>query len=272
MDSTRRGFIAGSTLLVAGGGWAAAPGFRDGKAPTTKAESDALDQQMGRGTFTCVRTPESGDGPFYYESSLRRRDITEGRRGLPLKLGVRVLNATMPGNACAPLAGAIVDVWHADADGMYSNVGSDLQNEGTIGKTFMRGHQVTDANGYVEFDTVVPGWELVLTPMPHGAVLRTTHVHVKVFHDHKISTTQLYFPDPFLDQLYASVDPYRTHAQMTVPGGPGPFKRIRNTEDIVFTGDQSTPLPVERRGNGVTAVATIGLVTLGSRGVAPLFR
>ena len=81
----------------------------------------------------------------------------------------------------------MVDIWHADADG-FVNVGADLQEEDTVGRTFFRGHQVTDAMGMVEFESVVPGWEIGRN------VARTTHVHVKVFHENKIATTQLYFP------------------------------------------------------------------------------
>lgn len=275
MDRTRRDFIASTaafaaTTLTADFAQSADVLPRDGRAAITKAESDAMDVAISKGGFTCVRTAESGDGPYYYESSLRRRDVTEGRRGLPLKLGVRVLNATAPAIGCSPLAGAIVDLWQADADGMYSNVGSDLQNENTIGKTFMRGHQVTNAEGYVEFDTVVPGWELVASPL--RVISRATHIHLKVFHEHKIATTQIYLPDAFLDEVYASVDPYRKHGEMTAPGAKGTFKRIRNTEDMVFNGDASKPVEIQRVGKGVTAQASIGIVTLGGRGVAPLFR
>jgi hypothetical protein len=83
--------------------------------------------------YTCVRMLEANDGPFYYESSPRRRDITEGRKGTRLRLIVNVANASPIGTACAPLENAVVDVWHADADGMYSNFGSDVQNVDTRG-------------------------------------------------------------------------------------------------------------------------------------------
>ena len=64
---------------------------------------------------------------------------------MPLKLRITVASALRPGDACPPLSDAVVDIWHADADGLYSNVGADLQTENTVGQTFMRGHQVTDA-------------------------------------------------------------------------------------------------------------------------------
>jgi protocatechuate 3,4-dioxygenase beta subunit len=275
MSHSRRTFITGAAALAASqaAGCAAgdAPPAWDGRSAITKAELDGMAAAIVGGRLTCVRTPSAAEGPFYYTSSPARRDIAEGRGGLPLRLGIRIANATRPGeSSCAGLAGAVVDVWQADADGLYSNVGADLQTVATIGETFMRGHQATDAEGYVEFDTVVPGWELV--PSGGRNVIRTTHIHVKVFHEHQIATTQLYFPDEFLDELYASVDPYLSHRQMTAPGAGGWFDRIRNDQDEIFLADQSAPMPVERRGDVVVAEAVIGLVTLGSRGAPPLFR
>ena len=62
------------------------------------------------------------------------------------------------------LENAIVDVWHADAGGDYSGVGS-LQ-----GETFLRGIQTTDANGDAAFTTIFPGWYRGRAP----------HIHFKV--------------------------------------------------------------------------------------------
>jgi protocatechuate 3,4-dioxygenase beta subunit len=124
----------------------------------------------------------------------------------------------------------------------------------------------------VEFDTVVPGWELVTVPPPLNVVIRTTHIHVKVFHENQVLTAQLYFPDEFIDELYASVDPYRNNHQMTAPGADRSFDRIRNGEDRVFLAEQSAPMQIERQGDVVVAQATIGVVSVGARGVEPLFR
>lgn len=276
MDKDRRGFItatvAAAASQLAGIGEGAEQGMRDGRKATTKQEQLDISRSRNNGHYTCVRTLESNDGPFYYESSLRRGNITEGRKGVPLRLRIQVANALIPGNSCSPLPGAVVDVWQADADGMYSNVGGDIQNEATLGQTFMRGHQLTDANGFVEFETVMPGWELVSVPPPANAVLRATHIHVKVFQDYKIAATQLYFPDEYLDELYNTVEPYRRHQRMTAPGASGDFGRIRNTQDTAFLADRSKPMEIKRHDDGIFAEATIGIVTLGAKGVAPLFR
>ena len=252
------------------------PSGLDGRSPITRREMDELKAKMGGGHLTCIRTPESNDGPYYYTSSPARRNITEGRKGMRLRLGVTVANADagagVAGSACTPLPGAVVDVWHCDADGMYSNVGGDLQNVNTVGQTFMRGHQATDKSGYIDFDTVVPGWELIGDPQPAHVVVRATHIHVKVFQENKVATTQLYLPDWFLDELYASVDPYRTHRKMTSPVMAQAYERTSNGDDKIFLEDQSKPMEIRREGDGIFAQATIGINTLGSRGVPSLFR
>jgi protocatechuate 3,4-dioxygenase beta subunit len=270
VNRDRRRFVTTTATLaavqLAGVGLAEAQSRRNGRAPVTGATIDSLAAQRKTGRFTCVRTPESNDGPYYYRSSPQRRAIAEGRSGVPLKLRIIVAGALRPGDSCPPLSNAVVDIWHADADGMYSNVGADLQTVNTVGQTFMRGHQVTDATGQVEFDSVMPGWEIGRN------VVRATHVHVKVFHENKIVTAQLYFPNEYLDELYANVDPYRTHRQMTAPGTDKLVNRLRNEEDVVFLADHSTPMPIRREANVVIAEAMIGISTLGSLGVDPLFK
>ncbi len=276
MNRSRRQFISWTTLIgigqVAGIDLAAEVAEKDARRAITRQELDDLNNGLTSGRLTCVRTSESDNGPYYYPSSPARRNIAEGRAGIPLRLGITVANATLPGSKCAALPDAVVDIWHADADGMYSNVGSDLQNLDTTGETFMRGHQVTDRDGYVEFDTVVPGWELVSVPPPANMVVRATHIHVKVFQEDNVVTTQLYLPDEFLDGLYASVEPYRTHRVMTAPRLQQAVGRIHNGEDHIFVREQSKPLEIRREGTGVFAQATIGVVTLGSRGLPSLFR
>jgi protocatechuate 3,4-dioxygenase beta subunit len=276
MDPSRRRFVNGTALVgvsqMAGSSWAAEPARSLVHTPVTKRELDQLDYEQARGHFTCVRTPESDEGPFYYESSPARRDITDGRKGLRLRLGITVANATIAGRTCAPLPDTVVDVWHTDADSLYSNVGPDLQSVDTTGQTFMRGHQITNRDGYVEFASVVPGWEIVAVPPPENVFLRTTHIHVKIFREHKVATTQLYLPDEFLDELYASVDPYRKHRQMTAPGLGRYFDRIRNGQDAIFNDEKSKPLEIRREGAGIFAHATIGIVASGSHGVRSLFR
>jgi protocatechuate 3,4-dioxygenase beta subunit len=141
--------------------------------------------------------PELTEGPYYLDVDLVRRDITEGRPGMPLDLRVNVVDA----EACEPIEGAAVELWHCDAGGAYSGV------EGTEGETFCRGVQTTDAGGAAEFRTVFPGWYTG----------RAVHIHVKVAADgDQTHTGQLFF-DPAVTSAVYATEPYAERGEQDVP-------------------------------------------------------
>jgi protocatechuate 3,4-dioxygenase beta subunit len=133
------------------------------------------------GAQTLPATPECTDGdkptlrqsegPFYTPKSPQRWDLVEaGMKGPVITVSGRVMT-----RSCRPVAGALVDVWQADADGEYDNEGFRL-----------RGHVFTDAEGRYRFRTVVPA----------SYPGRTRHIHVKVqAPKQRVLTTQLYFPN-----------------------------------------------------------------------------
>ncbi len=134
---------------------------------------------------TCTVTAEQTEGPFYFDVDRIRSDIRDDREGAELRLGVRVRDAS----DCTAIPDAVVDVWHCDAEGSYS----------AVGETYLRGAQVTNAEGVVEFTTVYPGW------YPG----RTIHIHAKVHLDREtVLTTQLYFDDAFSARVFAGDDAY----------------------------------------------------------------
>src|SRR4051812_24855877 len=104
---------------------------------------------VASGAVRCVLTPELTEGPYYIAGEKVRRDITDGRPGTRLMLRTTVVDAS----TCKAIRGAAVDVWHADASGVYSGFG-----DGAASQTFMRGVQKTDARGLAVFKTVYPGW------------------------------------------------------------------------------------------------------------------
>jgi protocatechuate 3,4-dioxygenase beta subunit len=275
MGFDRRIFLRGAGAIVGcalgRAGLAEAAEVRSGRAATTRKEWEALVGAAGQANFNCVPTAEILEGPFYYESSPLRSAIAERHQGERVRLGITVAGMILP-NRCMPLTGAIVDIWQTDGVGLYSNVGPDLQNVDTVGQSFLRGHQVTDENGYVEFDTLVPGWEIMAAPPPLHVALRTTHVHVKVFHEREVLTTQLFFPDALLDDLYANVEPYKSHRAMTAPGLSRPDERIANGKDRFYLESNSQPVSVAREHGVLVAKATIGVMSQGNLGIKPLFR
>jgi protocatechuate 3,4-dioxygenase beta subunit len=162
--------------------------------PGCAADDEAAGTTVSSATTTaassspdCVLTPELTEGPYYLDLDRVRSDIAEGKDGLPFDLRVLVVDA----EACEPIKDAAVDIWHCDAGGAYSGV------EGDSG-TFLRGIQMTDADGAAQFRTIFPGWY-------QG---RAVHIHLKV-HLGGVDTFtgQLFFDDATLDAVYAR-EPY----------------------------------------------------------------
>lgn len=147
------------------------------------------------GSNVCILTPEVTEGPYYFDPKLVRRDIRENRAGVPTVLRLQVFGAS-----CAPIEDARVDVWHCDALGVYSSFGGDSGQVSEKGETFLRGTQMTDAYGRVDFLTIYPGWY-------RG---RTTHIHFKAFVDQaNVLTGQIFFPDALSEYLYLNVPAYK---------------------------------------------------------------
>jgi len=124
-------------------------------------------------------TPRQIEGPYYTPQTPRRSNLIDGLPGEILVLEGRVLST-----ACQPVAGAIVDLWSCDAQGVYDNTGFKL-----------RGHQITNALGWYRFETLMPG------AYGNSSFRRTPHLHVKIQPPaSSLLTTQLYFPDQPLNQ------------------------------------------------------------------------
>jgi protocatechuate 3,4-dioxygenase beta subunit len=213
-----------TTLVRAGGLAAAALG----------ASSLAADAAEGgeQSALACVLSPELTEGPYYIEDMKVRRDITEGLPGAPLSLRLSVLDAT----SCKPIKGASVDIWHASAGGKYS--GEEANN--TVGRTYLRGIQRTDANGLALFTTVYPGW------YPG----RTVHIHVMVHvAGSTVHTGQLFFRDSFTDAVYKRA-PYRSRGE----------RDVRNGDDSIYgSGGTRSLLALRKAGKGYVGAISMGV-------------
>lgn len=201
----------------------------------------------------CVVRPEQTEGPYFVDDKLRRTDIrpdpSDGsvKPGVPLHLAFRV--SRIDGHACAPLSGAVVDVWQCDARGVYSGVRDFNGLFDTRGKQFLRGYQVTDADGITRFLTVYPGW------YPG----RTVHIHFKIRTDPAARkgyefTSQLYFDDAVTDQVHAQ-GPYAGQGR----------RRMRNAGDGIFrSGGEQLMLRLKKEAQGYAGTFDIGLRMPGS--------
>src|SRR5215204_1757418 len=185
--------VVAVTLAGCGGGSGQSSGQSGSGGTGTAAETAS----------TCLVRPEQTEGPYFVDEMLNRSDIREDREGVPLDLTFNVSRVDQ-GNAavCGPLAGALVDIWHADTAGQYSDVRNNAEGFDTRGETFLRGHQVTDENGTARFTTIYPGWY-------RG---RAVHIHFKIRDSPESEqgyefTSQLYFDDALTDEVFTQ-EPY----------------------------------------------------------------
>jgi protocatechuate 3,4-dioxygenase beta subunit len=169
-------------------------------------------------------------------SAYYRRDVTEGKPGLPLTLVLTVVNAN---SGCNAVANANVEIWHCDAAGNYSEY-SQPGFDGT-GQTFLRGVQTTDSSGQVTFTTIYPGWYAG----------RATHIHVDVFVNRAlVKTTQVAFPESTTAAVY-STGVYASKGQNpTSTASDNVFSDGTQSEMATLTGNTSS---------GYTASLTIGI-------------
>ena len=195
----------------------------------------------------CIVRPEQTEGPYFVDERLNRSDLrtdpSDGsvKEGLPLHLTLRVHE--IRGRECAPLPGVMVDLWHCDARGVYSDVRERAFD--TRGRKFLRGYQTADGDGTVRFETIYPGW------YPG----RTVHIHFKIRTQPNAGrgyefTSQIYFDDALTDRIHAQA-PYTAK-------GAG---RIRNQEDGIFLdGGEELILPLARQPQGYAGTFDIGLL------------
>lgn len=232
-------------------------------------------------TPACTLNAEQEEGPYYIDDETLRRDITEGTSGVPLLLNIRLVNSA----TCVPVANAALDIWHCDALGVYSGFTAGgpgggpmpprdrpsppgMPGDGPLppgfgpgrprqidATRFLRGVQITDERGAVEFATVYPGWYFG----------RTIHIHMKVHvggvaaskyaGGHVAHTGQLFFPEEVTERV-AQAKPYATRLAV---------HRTTQAEDGVFRsqhGDASM-VNIERLGktdqNGFRATVTLAV-------------
>lgn len=200
----------------------------------------------GTARSLCIVRPEQIEGPYFVDERLNRSDIridpANGQMtpGIPLTLIFQVMRLNASG--CFPLPYALVDIWQCDAQGVYSDVEDPGFN--TRGQKFLRGYQVTDAQGKAQFLTIYPGWYPI----------RTVHIHFKIraaaiAGKNFEFTSQLYFPDELTDHVHTAL-PYSSKGR----------RRVRNHRDFIFRdgGDQLLLQP-STASDGYAVTFPIGL-------------
>ncbi|GGL08171.1 intradiol ring-cleavage dioxygenase [Mangrovihabitans endophyticus] len=272
--------ISRRRLLSLGGAGAAAAGLAVVGGRAAFAQTAGAPVSAAEAAGACALSSESIEGPYYLDYMLMRSNVVEDRTGIPLRLRLRVIDAS----TCRPLCNAGVEIWHCDALGVYSGYTATGSGGGgmpppsgdpstppsgpppgggnpgghatpTDDLTYLRGIQITDRAGFVTFASVVPGWY----------VGRTVHIHTKVHTDgtvtpdgytggHTCHTGQFYFDERLITKV-AEADPYRENTT----------QRTELDEDMLYDGSGSTggllslrydPRHVTR---GVTATITMSV-------------
>jgi hypothetical protein len=145
----------------------------------------------------CPLIPSETAGPFPLDLSENqmffRQDVREDRTGARHDLKMKIIGL----DNCLPMPNVRVNIWQCDKDGLYSG----YQTE--VGKTYLRGYQMTDANGEVNFITVFPGWYTG----------RICHIHFQAYVSSVYAAvSQLTYPIAEKNQIYTD------HAELYTKG------------------------------------------------------
>ena len=238
---------AGAVAVVGCGDDEEAP--RQAAAPTTLQRpgvtaTTGASPTVEPSALACVVSPEMTEGPYFVDEMLDRSDIqtdpSDGSvvEGIPLALTLNLYQVN--GEACTPLSGTLVDVWHCDASGLYS----DVEANNTVGRKFLRGYQLTDGSGAARFTTIYPGWY----------TSRSVHIHFKVRTDPASAsgyefTSQLFFDEAVTGEVHAQA-PYSSRGT----------RDTLNADDMIYAsgGDQML-LPLTQDGQGYAGAINVGV-------------
>lgn len=148
-------------------------------------------------TENCDLSPSETAGPFPIKTpaQLVQENIVGNRTGVALLITLTIKDQS---NDTKPLSGVLVDLWHCDADGNYSQYGGTrMQQTDYTNENFLRGRQTTDSNGQISFVSIFPGWYRGRAP----------HIHVEVLdsNENSLLVTQIAFPKDICDTVYATM-------------------------------------------------------------------
>ncbi|NJQ00006.1 dioxygenase family protein [Streptomyces zingiberis] len=147
--------ISRRRILLGGSAAAAAAGLGlAGLASARGTSSTGSGSATGEGLGVCALTKEFDPAPYALPGAPVRGRISEDRPGFPVHYLLTVVDQAV---GCAPLTGAMVELWHADHLGEYSGFVGRNGHPGEDNGTFCRGAATTDENGQVELVSVWPG-------------------------------------------------------------------------------------------------------------------
>ena len=245
----RKNFLKTFAIMAAAGPLIIDSCKKDSVTKSTTSTTGTTTSTTSTNGSTCIVSPTETEGPFPYpggeaNNPLKRTDVTDGQTGVPLAITFLVVNVN---DNCNMVTDARVDIWHCNKDGYYSGYANQpgiLGTQSYVGKTWLRGYQLSDATGLANFSTIYPGWYTG----------RATHIHFEVYVNNVLKkTSQLTFSETISDAVHQS-SLYAAHGINTT----------RNASDSVF-GDSATDLANETMAlagsitDGYTGSFTIGI-------------
>lgn len=162
--------------------------------PSPKSLAGPVTFNSALGGPVCTLIPSETQGPFPLDltanTTFFRQDIRESKTGVQLNLKMKIFGV----DNCAPMPNVRVNIWHCDKDGLYSGY-SQQNNQGQAGLTYLRGYQIADANGEVNFVTIFPGWYTG----------RICHIHFQVYVSSVYAAvSQMTFPIDVKNSIYTN--------------------------------------------------------------------
>lgn len=213
----------------------------------------AGNEDTGKAMGSCVLIPTETAGPFPLDltanTSYFRQDLRETKTGVQLNVKLKITGV----DNCDPMQNLRVNIWHCDKDGLYSGY-SQSNNPGQAGFTYLRGYQMTDANGEVEFVTIFPGWY-------SG---RICHIHFQVYVSSSYAAiSQLTFDVDTKNGIYAANASLYTKGPdpMTLAGdnvfSDGYAYQMAALTPNTVTGGYDASLEVSIQGSGTVGLGNI---------------
>ncbi|KAI0387491.1 aromatic compound dioxygenase [Hypomontagnella monticulosa] len=195
-------------------------------------------EEVFSGNTSCILAPEITDGPYYVVGEKMRSNVKEAKYcdGVDVFLEVQYIDV----NTCEPIPAVAVDIWNCNATGVYSGIStSGNYAEGGYNSTYLRGIQLTDADGVASFETIFPGHY-------SGRAVHThllAHTNAKVMPNGTISVWNA--PVSHIGQLFWP-DDLRAEVEETYPYNTNEVALTTNDEDMwsVLQADESyDPFP-----------------------------
>ncbi|KAF9052381.1 aromatic compound dioxygenase [Hymenopellis radicata] len=219
---------------------------------------------------SCITAPEVTEGPYYINNEFVRQDLTETQTGVTLVLDIGVLDTT----TCEPLPAAFVEIWAANATGVYGGYSAGEVVEALLppskpARTFLRGGLATDKNGITELITIYPGFYTG----------RTAHIHTMVHLNYEVADNgtlishggsvlhigQFFFDESWNDDVFAT-EPYTSNTQTrTLNSADGILNEANSDGNNAFLELELIGASLE---DGVLGYITVGVDSTASYTIA----